>query len=128
MRGARPTPARLAGALVALLATGGCSWDWNSVEPLHDAGADAAMDAPPVDQDAPPPPPPACGAAGQPCCATGAACTGTAVCNAGMCAECAAGETVCNGRCVNLQTDDNNCGMCDVRCRGVRHCAAGACM
>jgi Lamin-B receptor of TUDOR domain len=28
----------------------------------------------------------------------------------------------CGGTCVNLQTDDNNCGACGARCTGGKHC------
>jgi hypothetical protein len=28
----------------------------------------------------------------------------------------------CSGRCVNLQTDDNNCGSCGTVCSGGKHC------
>ncbi len=28
----------------------------------------------------------------------------------------------CNGKCVNIQTDDNNCGSCGTVCSGGKHC------
>ncbi len=41
---------------------------------------------------------------------------------------CAAGQTLCNGACVNTTTDANNCGACGSACSGGRTCAAGACV
>lgn len=68
-----------------------------------------------------------CGACdAQPC--TGA----TPICLAGRCvAECPAGFTLCEGACVNLTTDLNNCGACGNLCQntgvGTSVCVAGAC-
>lgn len=41
-------------------------------------------------------------------------------------AECKKGFTVCNGRCVNLETDSNDCGACGHDCNGFT-CKAGRC-
>jgi hypothetical protein len=43
---------------------------------------------------------------------------------------CASGETVCNGACVNLQTNFNNCGQCGDPCSNYfaqSSCVAGQC-
>jgi endo-1,4-beta-D-glucanase Y len=60
-----------------------------------------------------------CGACGMKC-AAGQSCT------AGMCG-CPAGQTNCNGACVNVQSDINHCGSCDKVCNGGAACTAGAC-
>lgn len=59
---------------------------------------------------------------------------GTATCTAGMCGgTCPAGSTLCGagagnpGRCVNLQTDPNNCGMCGRACAAGQSCVMGTC-
>ena len=58
-------------------------------------------------------------------CATGTeCCTGT--CAGGKC--CPAGETNCNGACVNLKTDENNCNECGRVCSGGRSCCNGFCV
>jgi len=40
---------------------------------------------------------------------------------------CAAGTTLCGNRCINLQTDNANCGVCGTTCTGGSACTAGAC-
>ncbi|HSG44972.1 MAG TPA: MopE-related protein, partial [Anaerolineales bacterium] len=42
--------------------------------------------------------------------------------------ECSAGQSLCGGVCVDLQTDDNNCGACGNTCQpGVTACFNGVC-
>lgn len=47
-------------------------------------------------------------------------------------ASCPAGQTLCAGRCVDLRTDEGNCGQCGRSCgapaRGTPVCAAGSCV
>ncbi len=45
---------------------------------------------------------------------------------AGRC-QCPTGQTLCGTRCVNLQTDAANCGMCARACTAPSTCSAGAC-
>ncbi|HEY8431140.1 MAG TPA: MXAN_6577-like cysteine-rich protein, partial [Sandaracinaceae bacterium] len=50
------------------------------------------------------------------------------VCNAGTCeVGCPTGETACSGTCVNLQTDEANCGECGMACGAGQVCVAGTC-
>lgn len=51
------------------------------------------------------------------------ACTQTGVVG-GKCRE---GYTVCGGRCVDLQTDPDNCGVCENACPAGVQCISGAC-
>ncbi len=68
------------------------------------------------------------------CGSCGHACSGGQTCSAGACA-CPAGQTLCNGTCVNvLGTDVNNCGACGTVCAQLPHvsgtglsCSAGKC-
>jgi hypothetical protein len=90
-----------------------------------------------------------CGACGNICksggsfCAAGAcvallpnggACNAGAQCLSGNCtggictAACGAGQVLCNGACVNEQTDPNNCGGCSIVCISGQSCNAGACV
>jgi hypothetical protein len=54
----------------------------------------------------------------------GGSCTSSSQCLGGNCTggvcttACAAGQVLCNGTCVNEQTDSNNCGACGVVCAG----------
>lgn len=40
---------------------------------------------------------------------------------------CQAGQTFCGGTCVNISTDDNNCGACGFACSSGYKCNAGTC-
>ena len=40
---------------------------------------------------------------------------------------CAAGETLCGGRCTSVEIDSSNCGACGVNCGAFEDCNAGAC-
>jgi hypothetical protein len=40
---------------------------------------------------------------------------------------CTTGTTCCDGRCVHLATDENNCGMCGRRCDSSSVCGSGTC-
>ena len=42
-------------------------------------------------------------------------------------AMCLVGQTNCNGVCVDMQSDNGNCGMCNVRCPATTMCLRGAC-
>jgi hypothetical protein len=42
--------------------------------------------------------------------------------------SCDAGQTACNGSCVNTSSDANNCGACGNVCPGGRACINGACV
>ena len=53
-------------------------------------------------------------------------CTATQTCSAGQCV-CNTGLTPCNGVCVNLQSDPNNCGACTITCGSWLGCSAGQC-
>lgn len=47
----------------------------------------------------------------------------------GLCAQCDADiDRLCNGTCVNLQTDVNNCGKCGNTCASGQICTNGACV
>lgn len=76
-------------------------------KPSGDGGMDAAT----------------CGVIGLPCC--GATCNGGAVCTAGSCA-CQGQQMACGMACVDLQSDQKNCGTCGHDCLGGQ-CMAGKC-
>ncbi len=40
---------------------------------------------------------------------------------------CAVGQALCNGACIDVQADTNNCGRCDRQCGGVQVCSGAAC-
>lgn len=42
-------------------------------------------------------------------------------------AVCSSGQTLCGSSCVNLQTDNNNCGACGAKCSSGQSCSAGVC-
>jgi hypothetical protein len=52
-------------------------------------------------------------------------CEDEAVCVAGAC-QCREGFVACNGKCVDLVTDESNCGECDRGCDG-QPCGGGEC-
>jgi hypothetical protein len=37
------------------------------------------------------------------------------------------GFTSCGGQCTNLNSDENNCGACGIRCTGGHHCTSAQC-
>jgi hypothetical protein len=46
---------------------------------------------------------------------------------AGQAQTCPSGQTICNGACVNLASDLNNCGGCGFACAAGNVCTAGVC-
>jgi hypothetical protein len=42
--------------------------------------------------------------------------------------KCSEGQTLCNGQCVNLQTDGAHCGTCTSECGDGDICTYGACV
>jgi hypothetical protein len=55
-------------------------------------------------------------------------CGPESVCSAGQCAEtCAAGFSDCGGRCRDLQSDGENCGVCGQACAEDEVCSSGVC-
>ena len=60
------------------------------------------------------------------CGACGVACTGGALCTAGVCG-CAAGEARCGERCVDTSVDREQCGACGMACAPQAFCAQGRC-
>lgn len=62
-----------------------------------------------------------CGACFSNCSVSGQGCVN------GTCA-CAPGEKVCDSSCLDVQTDDANCGDCGRACASGQHCEAGACV
>jgi len=42
--------------------------------------------------------------------------------------KCSPGEACCNGKCVNTQTDSNNCGTCGKKCATGQACKQGQCV
>ncbi|HET8940164.1 MAG TPA: hypothetical protein VFN67_42275 [Polyangiales bacterium] len=66
------------------------------------------------------------------CSACGAACPANFVCQAGRCvcdsnSDCASGQNCCNGACVDVRGDKNNCGGCGTVCAGSQSCCSGTC-
>ena len=53
-------------------------------------------------------------------------CVGAATCQNGSCA-CPGGTTYCNGQCVDLRVDSNNCGWCGNSCWWGGGCFGGSC-
>ena len=45
----------------------------------------------------------------------------------GMDVRCAEPEALCGGRCIDTQTDPDNCGACGTRCARIEACVAGRC-
>lgn len=75
-----------------------------------------------------------CGACGN-VCASGVCCLGqccpaaTPHCVNGVCSACPAGQTLCNGTCVNLKTNPYNCGACGNVCPpSAKYCVGGVCV
>ncbi|MEW5896558.1 MAG: hypothetical protein AB1668_02605 [Nanoarchaeota archaeon] len=74
-----------------------------------------------------------CGSSCPSKCAVGKSCNAGSDCSSGKCtnnvceAVCAPGLTLCNGQCVNLQTDKDNCGSCGTVCSNGQVCSNGAC-
>ena len=72
-----------------------------------------------------------CGSCGVACPSTQRCVNGRCQCLTGTtCGDdcCTTGETCCNGKCVNLQTDSANCGVCGDECNtNVAHCQSGDC-
>ena len=66
----------------------------------------------------------ACPGAEGGCCnaLAGEECSGDGCCNTLV-----GGKAVCDGRCVDTDTDANNCGACGTTCRGDETCEGGAC-
>lgn len=77
-------------------------------------------------------------------CATGTVSTGTPVGDSGIIFKgdaapathddggatttCSGTKTLCDGACVNTNTDANNCGGCDIACDATSTCSAGQCV
>ena len=40
---------------------------------------------------------------------------------------CPTGQALCGGKCIDVTSDDANCGGCNVKCAGAQHCARMAC-
>jgi hypothetical protein len=58
----------------------------------------------------------------------GRACGAGELCAGGACvAACAPSQTLCDGRCVNLQVDPGHCGVCGLSCGTGFACVAGVC-
>lgn len=77
-----------------------------------------------------------CGDLGLVCCSGTTACAAGLACQFAVCVSfpessgpqiCLSGETGCNGACVNLKTDSNNCGGCGTMCTRAETCSDGAC-
>jgi hypothetical protein len=60
------------------------------------------------------------------CGACGVVCGASQSCQGGVCTDCPAGQSVCRGICVDLQTDPVNCGACGTGCLSAV-CQGGAC-
>jgi hypothetical protein len=68
-----------------------------------------------------------CGGASDGCSGTCTGqCSGNTICQSGACQSCGS-LSVCNGSCVNLQSDSNNCGTCGTTCGSGLGCSAGQC-
>jgi len=62
-------------------------------------------------------------------CLDNSQCVSSAACVGGACTVCTAGQTVCPGLCVNLQTSNAHCGACSgAVCGSTQQCAGGKCL
>lgn len=110
-----------AGGLISLAGCAAILGDFTTeksgVDASTDTGNDVVItnDAAPdvVNESGPPDTGPPCGKLTQSCCATGPACSGSAVC--------------CSNTCIDLNTDPKNCGTCAHDCRGGSLCQGGQC-
>jgi hypothetical protein len=70
-----------------------------------------------------------CGSCTKVCTAGSVVDGGTAAlsCKGGQCVVTCTGSVSCGNSCVNLNSDDDNCGACGVRCTGNEKCVAGMC-
>jgi hypothetical protein len=57
---------------------------------------------------------------------TGSSCTGGQLCVQGAC-TCPTYQTLCNGHCIPVSVDPDNCGGCGVKCMATEACSAGKC-
>jgi hypothetical protein len=65
------------------------------------------------------------------CCANNFCCFQNQTCGAVGCQGCPTGQTTCPAdrtKCVDLQTDPNNCGSCGHQCTGGSQCVQGSCV
>jgi hypothetical protein len=65
------------------------------------------------------------------CCGNSICCFPDRACVNNTCSQCAAGETTCASdrtKCVDLQTDEANCGSCGHQCTGGSQCVDGSCI
>ncbi len=116
-----------------LLLVAGCIGDSNVG---NDAGTDATFTDSPADSKADvavadTAPEASCSCAGKTCGTDGCGktcgtCGANQTCNSSDVCTCnTSGQTVCNGVCVDLQTDNSNCGGCGLTCTS---CNAGECL
>jgi hypothetical protein len=59
-------------------------------------------------------------------CGDGQVCIGGTCCSTGTC--CPSGTTLCGTNCVNLRTDESNCGACGAACAPGKKCCNGQCL
>jgi len=58
----------------------------------------------------------------------GMPCGENEICEAGVCVlDCPAGWFECSGECVDVMTDENHCGGCDIPCSSGKQCINGQC-
>jgi hypothetical protein len=122
---------RLTGVLGCFLLLAGCIGD--SSGGGTDAGSDATSSDAPTDTKADvaaDAAAEACSCAGKTCGTDGCGktcgtCGSNQTCTSDQCTCNTAGQTVCNGVCVDLKTDNANCGGCGLTCSS---CNAGECL
>ncbi len=117
---------------VFLAIFGGCVGDDSNVGPPDSAGDATAPDSSPnIDSSADVAPDVSCSCTGKTCGTDGCGkscgtCAADQSCNSSdQCICKTSGMTVCNGTCVDLQTDNANCGGCGLTCTA---CSAGECL